>query len=238
MTESEPHKADWASGKTHTGQQQFQWLAHELHDGLLQWVIGARMQVESALAKLDQESPAAANLRQAVAHMLNALAEGRTLIGFLENQEIGECDVVKEITLFIETVRSFAAHRGQALRIELPSPNWPSLPKQHAWSLLRFVQQAVQNAIQHAGPTTIAVQLGWATCAPEPMLFASVEDHGVGFDPKHEVAEGHFGLQSLQQRVRMCGGRFELVASPGKGCRVTAILPPVKGRESLPGGDC
>ena len=29
----------------------YRWLAHELHDGLLQWVVSARMQVEAGLAK-------------------------------------------------------------------------------------------------------------------------------------------------------------------------------------------
>jgi signal transduction histidine kinase len=183
------------------------------------------MQVESALTKLDKDSPAARNLDQAIAHMLNALAEGRSLIGFFENQEIGECDAIKEITNFIESVQSLVHDRGQSLRIELPNPIWPDLPKQHAWSLLRFVQQAVQNAIQHAGPTQIEVRLGWDAAGVGSSLLATVEDQGVGFDPTLQAPEGHYGLQSLQQRSHMCGGRFELEAAPGHGCRVTLFVP-------------
>ena len=213
----------------HSGKQaydpQYQWLAHELHDGLLQWVVGARMQVESALAKIDEDSAAARNLHQAIAQMLNALSEGRSLIGFFENQEMGECDAITEIGCFIDSVQALAADRHQTLHLELPHPNWPELPKQHAWSLLRFVQQAVHNAIQHAGPTSIEVRLGWSAKSDESMVIASVEDHGIGFDTTLQATEGHFGLQSLQQRANMCCGRFELVSTPGRGCRVTLSVP-------------
>ena len=204
---------------------QFRWLAHELHDGLLQWVVGARMQVESALAKLDKDSAAAQNLEHAIVHMLKALAEGRSLIGFFDNQEMGECDAVKEISQFVDSIQSLIADRGQTLRFELPNPAWPDLPKHQAWSLLRFVQQAVQNAIQHAGPTAIAVRLGWETAGDTSSVVASVEDEGVGFDATIPAPPGHFGLQSLQQRANMCGGRFKLVSSPGQGCRVALTIP-------------
>ncbi|MDX1927126.1 MAG: histidine kinase [Pirellulaceae bacterium] len=225
MKDSEFAKSELGFGGRHPNDSQYQWLAHELHDGLLQWVVGARMQVESALTKLDKDSPAARNLDQAIAHMLNALAEGRSLIGFFENQEVGECDAIKEINNFVESVQSLVHDRGQSLRIELPHPTWPDLPKQHAWSLLRFVQQAVQNAIQHAGPTQIEVRLGWSAAGDGACLVASVEDQGVGFDPTLQAPEGHYGLQSLQQRSHMCGGRFELEAAPGHGCRVTLYVP-------------
>ena len=157
--------------------------------------------------------------------MLNALGEGRSLIGFLENQEIGECDVVKEISDFIDSVQKLVADRQQTLRFELPDPTWPELPKQHAWSLLRFVQQAVQNAIQHAGPTSIEVTLGWYEDADMPTIVASVNDHGIGFNATLQAPDGHYGLQSLQQRANMCSGRFELQSSPNKGCRASLFVP-------------
>lgn len=225
MNDLELAKSLLASSGKQPSDPQFQWLAHELHDGLLQWVIGARMQVESALAKLDKDSAAAGNLNQAIALMLKALAEGRSLIGFFENQEIGECDAIKEIANFIDSVQSLLADRGQSIHLELPNPNWPEMPKQRAWSLLRFVQQAIQNAIQHAGPTSIEVRLGWSVTTNVPTIVASVGDHGIGFDTTSQAPEGHFGLNSLQQRANMCGGRFQLESSPGNGCRVALFVP-------------
>lgn len=220
-------KSELACSDKLVGDSQYRWLAHELHDGLLQWVVGARMQVESALSKLEKDSPVARQLEQAVAHMLKALAEGRSLIGFFEGQEIGECGAVREIAAFIDSVQSLANDRGQTIRLELPNPLWPDLPKQVAWSLLRFVQQAVQNAIQHAGPAHIDVRLSWKNSSDEPSIAVGIEDDGVGFDTTRQALEGHIGLQSLQQRAQMCGGRFSLKSAPGKGCQVALSVPPV-----------
>ncbi len=216
------------------GAQQYRWLAHELHDGLLQWVVGARMQMEAALAKVEKDSAAAANLDQAIVHLLNALAEGRSLIGFLDHQELGDCDAMASIAQFVDAMQTLVEQSGQTLHLELPSPSWPAIPKQHAWSVLRFVQQAVQNAIQHAGPTSIVVQLGWVDAGSSgresaglngSMVRAIVEDQGRGFDSEIESRAGHFGLQSLQQRASMCGGRFRLITSPGAGCRAILEMP-------------
>lgn len=226
LSDAEPNDgSDGVADIKADGGQQFRWLAHELHDGLLQWVVGARMQVESALAKIDKESIASANLDQAIVYLLNALAEGRSLIGFLDHQEIGDCDVEASIAQFVNTMQALVEQRGQTLHLDLPSPGWPAFPKQQAWSALRFVQQAVQNAIQHAGPTSIVVRLGWVDAENASVIRAVVEDHGNGFDATVEAPAGHFGLQSLQQRATMCGGRFRLETSPGNGCRVTLEAP-------------
>ena len=212
---------------------QYRWIAHELHDGLLQWVVGARMQVEAAATKLGKDSEAAANLEQATVHLLNALAEGRGLIGFLETQELGDCDAVAAVASFMESMHSLTEQRQQTLRFDRPEPDWPSIAKPQAWSILRFVQQAVQNAIQHAGPANIAVCLGWSsTRSNDPAIIAVVQDNGRGFDSKVEPPVGHFGLQSLQQRANMCGGRFTLKTAIGAGCRVELEVPVANTRDA------
>jgi len=244
MSNNELSEADPTDDADADGARQYRWLAHELHDGLLQWVVGGRMQIEAALAKLDKDSVATANLDQAIVHLLNALTEGRSLIGFLDHQEIGDCDVVASIAHFVDAMQSLVEQRGQTLHLELPSPSWPAISKQHAWSVLRFVQQAVQNAIQHAGPTSIVVQLEWldtelaatggqrdlsdereAGEQSESVIRVMVEDQGRGFDSTIQPLAGHFGLQSLQQRAKMCGGRFRLKTSLGAGCRATLEVP-------------
>ncbi len=84
----------------------------------------------------------------------------------------------------------------------MPEPPWPALPNAVAWSIVRFAQQAIQNAIQHAGPATISVRLGWAVKREnELQLELVVRDNGVGFDPAAPVPAGISGLASLHQRA-------------------------------------
>ena len=44
---------------------------------------------------------------------------------------------------------------------------------------------------------------------------------------------GHFGLQSLQQRANMCGGRFTLKTAIGAGCCVELEVPVANTRRRL-----
>ncbi len=243
MFNDELGKAELTSSENHGGATHYRWLAHELHDGLLQWVVGARMQVEAAVAKLGNDSAAVTNLEQAIVHLLNALAEGRELIGFLDRQEVGECDLDSSIAKFLEAMQPLVEQRGQSLQFESqhaePSheesqlTNLPAISRQTAWSVLRFVQQAVQNAIQHAGPASVCVRLKWnIEVDDEGTLHVSVEDNGRGFDPKVELPAGHFGLQSLQQRANMCGGVFTLRTAPVAGCYVSLDVPLCKENEA------
>ncbi len=211
----------------------YRWLAHELHDGLLQWVVSARMQVEAGLSKQDVPAAGHENFAHALDHLERALVEGRSLIGYLDDQALGDDDVEVALERLVQALEPDALERGQVLRLEKPSAAWPRLPKQIAWSLLRLLQQAVQNAIQHAGPATIKVCLGRSETIIEvglstgnsAALLARVEDDGIGFDTTVPPRQGHYGLQSLYQRARMCGASLTLDSHPGQGTRVVVEIP-------------
>ncbi|MGB2823215.1 MAG: ATP-binding protein, partial [Phycisphaerae bacterium] len=57
----------------------------------------------------------------------------------------------------------------------------------------------------------------------------TVDDDGVGFDPgragRHAGEAWQFGLFSIRQRLRCLGGRLEIEAQPGRGSRLTLIVP-------------
>ena len=57
-------------------------------------------------------------------------------------------------------------------------------------------------------------------------LLFSVTDNGRGFDPdtRPGVAQGHFGLQGVRERVGGLNGRFTIESAPGKGAKVTVSI--------------
>jgi signal transduction histidine kinase len=207
---------------------QYHWLAHELHDGLLPWVVSARMQIESCLAKLEKDSSIESGLKSSLVCLNNALGEGRSLIGYLlDGHEHGSEELEAAIATHVTSMIPIARSRDQRLRFRPPDPQWPSISKQRAWAVVRWVQQALQNAIQHAGPTEIDVSLGWYEAANSVRkLQVMVQDNGVGFDPSQPPAQGHYGLQSLRQRARSCDAQLTLDAQVGKGCKLQLIFPP------------
>ena len=90
------------------------------------------------------------------------------------------------------------------------------------------IQPLVENAIRHGvrsrkdGLVTVSV------ARESEMHRITVQDNGVGFDPKVlESGEGvHIGIRNVKDRVeQMCGGTMILRSEIGKGTGVTLLIP-------------
>ena len=81
------------------------------------------------------------------------------------------------------------------------------------------VLEALQNVQKHAGATRVVVRL----TESEGELRFEVEDDGRGF----EVEDGRrgSGLTNLADRLDAVGGRLEVDAAPGRGSRLSGIVP-------------
>ncbi|HID85999.1 MAG TPA: hypothetical protein EYP55_01305 [Anaerolineae bacterium] len=89
----------------------------------------------------------------------------------------------------------------------------------------RVVQEALNNALQHAHAQNIVVRV---RCALEGLTI-SVADGGVGFTfperPDRLTQAGHFGLVGMRERATGLGGTLQVHTAPGEGTRVTLRLP-------------
>lgn len=200
-----------------------QWLAYELHDGLLQWLVSARMKLESQLAKSTSEPMPRSEVQTIHTFVTSALEEGRELIGFLESS------VSDTHANFLQSLRDFVAKiefssARHELQLSIDDEGWPLLPQRTAWNLLRIVQQAISNSVQHAGECRIAVQ-----CVREDThLRVSISDTGIGFDCDHAATNlqpGHFGLASMQQRSKLIGAELQIHSKAGQGTTIKIALP-------------
>ena len=207
------------------------WLAYELHDGLLQWVIGARLQLIAAHNREEQTTECYQRaIRKAISSLELALREARALIGYLEEQQTarGEARIVASLLRFVEGAQRDAELQQQRIetRVELAGVDDIDavLDDALSWNLLRIAQQAVRNAITHAGPTPIVVTLRCR--APSKNLELIVEDQGRGFDTTQVPPEGrNFGLSSMSHRAQLIGAQLEIQSAVGAGCRVQCTLP-------------
>jgi signal transduction histidine kinase len=88
----------------------------------------------------------------------------------------------------------------------------------------RLVQEALANALKHAGAGRVEVEF----TLNEGVLQGRVSDDGDGFDTERmqwAVGNGHLGLHLVRERVEMAGGRFLLESQPGAGTTFTFELP-------------
>ena len=93
----------------------------------------------------------------------------------------------------------------------------------------RSVREALTNARKHASAThvdvTVAERGGVIECL--------VSDDGIGFDAAQVRAADrvrlHFGLDALEERLRLAGGDLDIDSEPGGGTRITMSIPVARG---------
>ena len=90
--------------------------------------------------------------------------------------------------------------------------DWPEeLPEETAHHLFRIAQEAVNNAVKHAGATEIDLQF----FNHENELVVTIDDNGKGFDTQKNA--GGIGLKNIKARVESLQASFEISSTPGQG---------------------
>ena len=194
-------------------------IACDLHDGLMQYVISARMMTEAVRRRLDErlaEIPAEVEteLESIQRNLQRAIAEGRDLIDQLT---AGNQESVPLAT----GLRQLASRMNQEgdLRCDLDVPAGVDLPEPTCRAALRIVQEALHNVVRHSRATVarvVARRRGHA-------VHLEITDDGRGFDPAN-VGPSHFGLASMRYRAKSIGGTLSIHSAPGQGTRVTLVL--------------
>lgn len=97
------------------------------------------------------------------------------------------------------------------------------LPPEIEDALYRVIQEALANAVRHAGTKAARVELsrrcGAITC--------TVSDTGIGFDPPAVAtsATAGLGLTGMRERIRALDGDFVVDSAPGRGTRIKVKIP-------------
>jgi signal transduction histidine kinase len=198
-------------------------LARELHD-----VVGHALNVvviQAGAARLVLEKkPQLA--REALASIetagREALQDVERMLGILraerdEEQSLEARPGLARLPTLVEQVSQAGLRTRLTVRGE-PVP----LPTSLDLSAYRVVQEALTNALKHAGQAEAAVNIGYEGDALE----LEVTDTGRGAAALGGAppAPGH-GISGMQERVGVFGGRLEAGPRPEGGFRVWARLP-------------
>jgi signal transduction histidine kinase len=202
-------------------------LAGDLHDGLLQSLTAAALQIEAARGKL-RASPTAADedldkvqgLLRGEQHDLRFLIEALRP-GASRRSTHRDMPLRTRLTDFVGTVQ-----RVWQVGVTLESrglENGLAINGEH--EVYRMVQEAVINAARHAAATTIRVNVERGPAA----IHVSVTDDGHGFPFEgrrnhHELAAQDLGPVSLRRRVTRLGGAIT-ITSTRSGAQVEIDLP-------------
>jgi signal transduction histidine kinase len=190
-------------------------IAREMHDVVAHSVSVMVVQAGGARRILDRDPQRAV---EAAAHIEDAgraaLAEMRRLLGVLHHSdERAPQPTMRELGALVERTR--AAGLPVSLNVE-GEPQ--SLPAGMDLAAYRVVQEALTNAIKHAGAAPTEVTVRWE---PEH-LELEIVDNGA---PAANGSGGGHGLVGMEERVRLYDGELRAGRREGGGFEVVARLP-------------
>jgi two-component system sensor histidine kinase DegS len=190
-------------------------MAEDIHDGPAQVLTNAIFQVEYLDRMLEpSESAAHAELAFLRDMLRTGLDEVRTLISDLRppTTDVGVAAAIAERAEQLEE------RHGIAVEVNVEGID-ERLSQPARASVLRILQEGIQNVRKHAAASRISITLEGDTLV--------IADNGRGFDVMRLASSAgrNFGLQFMRERAELMGGQLQIESRQGEGTRLLLRLP-------------
>jgi signal transduction histidine kinase len=194
-------------------------IAQELHDSLIQDVMGISLQIEVTDELLPADFPAKQSLARALGLCKSALDAGRRALNDLRTTSLSAGDLVKS---FSQLADEFTRDAGTEVDVIVEGREHP-LNSLTGNDVLQVGRQAITNAFQHAHARKIHVLLSYG----EQHLRIRVQDNGCGINEEtlNLRRPGHYGIAGMQERAERLGGSISIRSRVGEGTEVNFSVP-------------
>jgi signal transduction histidine kinase len=192
-------------------------LARDLHDAVTQKLFSIRAHARAAAVLAAREPVDTRRVRDEIEVVgelgAEAHAELRAIIDGLAPPDL-------EAAGLAESVRRYAVLAGRAhgVPVAFSASCLPPLSDRVETALYRVAQEALNNALRHAGASGVKVSLAKA---PRQVVL-EVSDDGHGFAP--DTPSGGLGLASMRERAASAGGKLAIRSTP-RGTTVRMTVP-------------
>lgn len=193
-------------------------LARDLHDEIGPFLFAVDVDAQTIPQYLqrganDEVSVRASAIRQSVAHMQ---AHVRSILNRLRPAmllDLGFAHAVDQLVAFWKRRQP-----GMVITADISQASYGNIIDEIAF---RTVQEAMNNAVRHGKPTSIAIKA--AIDSTKGALVLSVSDNGGGIAP---AATAGFGISGMRERAAAAGGTLDVLQESGRpGVTVIAVLP-------------
>ena len=201
-------------------------LSAEIHDGAVQWIVGALYRVRACrqLASPQSEAALEEELLSIEASLKQSVSELRHLITDLRPLPIEELGLLAALQQ--KAVRLQNQGLDCLLQVEGELPRLTAAEERAAFGI---IQEAMTNAQKHAAASRVVVHMRLGgTCS------ASVIDDGRGFTPGEAMGNSdrpnHIGLSVMKDRAEALGARLDIDSLAGQGTTVHLTFRPTSQR--------
>ncbi|HZW04302.1 MAG TPA: sensor histidine kinase, partial [Anaerolineaceae bacterium] len=194
-------------------------IAHDLHDGSNQLVIGAIYEIQAAQTRIAREKLLEANesLETAKKLMRRIEAENRKIIQDLRPPMLNNQGLEVTLKWYLNNLCKRHGLEG-SLVTEGSSKRFSA---EVETAVFRIVQEALNNSLKHAQAQKLQIRLDY-----QPgFLVLSVQDDGCGFDLSEPFDPRHYGIIGMRERALSVGAQLEIRSAPGVGTRLVLHVP-------------
>ena len=190
--------------------------ARDLHDAMSQRLFSLSLTADAARRTLPQDPAAAAeHLDTARGLVAEVQRELRAVITDLRPADLSEG--------LGPALRQHAGLLDRATDVVVRARvDDVELDERRSRELFLLAQEALANALRHAEPAVVRVEL----TTTDGAIRMVVADDGRGFDPRDARIRGRrLGLASMRERARAAGGAMRIESAAGQGTAITAEVP-------------
>ena len=193
-------------------------IARDVHDDYSQRLAMLAIDVEKLAEELgDSSQRSKQQLREFYERISELGADMHSLSHQLHSSTLESLGLVAGIRTFCEEFTVI-----EQVQVEFTYENVPrDIPGDAALCLFRVVQEALRNVKRHSGAEKANVRIEWA----DGSLHLKVSDRGKGFDVGSPPVGSGIGIWSMQERLRLLGGRLQVQSHLMRGTRIDAWLP-------------
>ena len=197
-------------------------ISHDLHDGILQTILGSIIQLDVMRKSLPPGDELAADLEKLENTLRRENADLRKLVLDLRPLRVARADMIDLIRGYCERFRQEAKIEVDCLLEELDL----RVPDRICRELFQICREALNNVKKHAQATHVVIKL-WQD---EASVHLVIDDNGQGFSfagsfPSEELNRLRIGPISIKERTRGIGGRLTVESTPGHGARILVEVP-------------
>ncbi|HEX9076000.1 MAG TPA: histidine kinase [Anaerolineae bacterium] len=197
-------------------------LARDLHDGPTQKVAALVMQLDYINRLLDRDIGAArVEIDKAREVAQQTVKEIRTSLFALRPLALETKGLSAALTQLCERL-----HDVENVPIQVEAGEFgPDLDPNISGTVFAIIEEAVNNARKHGNGAPIFVHVA----RQNDTLVAYIQDQGPGFDLDKVVSSyeerSSLGLQNMRDRARLIDADLRIDSDPGRGTRITLIVP-------------
>src|SRR5262249_46385166 len=195
-------------------------IARELHDTLLQGLVGIAFQFDGISQQL-VSSPDGALKRIAALreHVQLYIKETRWAIWALRSPITAEYD----LPVLLERMSTRLLSDTDVNVTFTTTGSRRTLSESMQQQILRITHEAIMNVVRHARATILTVELDYQ----ESSLRLHISDNGVGFatSPQMNAGQERWGLLTMRERAEQIDATLNIRTDTGSGTEITLVVP-------------